>query len=55
MRSGSNAHCQHCAEICERCAGFCEAMPDDSRMSDCARTCRMCAEECYRSASSPVG
>ena len=35
-----------CADICLRCADYCERFQDDERAQICAAACRRCAESC---------
>ena len=49
IHRGSHVHARIgavCAEICERAAEACDALPGDPVMAACAAACRRCAAAC---------
>jgi hypothetical protein len=45
--------CAACVDICERCAGLCETLADDSVMRACGDACRRCAAICRQLVGDP--
>jgi Domain of Unknown Function (DUF326) len=45
LRGGLDATWQACAEVCRRCAAWCDEL-DDAVLRRCAEACRRCARAC---------
>ncbi|HEV8675849.1 MAG TPA: four-helix bundle copper-binding protein [Methylomirabilota bacterium] len=43
--------CVACAEVCERCARYCDGFGADLQLRACADACRRCAAACRRQAA----
>lgn len=43
--------CGLCADVCQRCAAYCDEFADDATMRRCAEACRRCAAACAQAAA----